>query len=763
MKLCAPYNTDPWHTAVMHNARMRELRMRPPLARTAALAVTLILVAAAPAAARVSISATRIIVSSSGARAVITRAPLRIAIGPCGGRPALSEFPNRQPRPQALTPTADPIAPGLDNPSTHTLYTPLSFTVGGEQFQQYEGGIWGGNPKTGSLSGIRYSARGVLSVSRWGAGVRLIVSTNDPRGRRLIVTVVPAGTGAIRISAAANPARGVVQVADAFSSGSDEAFFGFGGRHNGLNQRGQVLSSFVEEENLVGIGGSRTLYPNGPTAAYYPQAEFFSSRPYGFLLAQPQLARFKLDSDRQDAWSVAVSGSTLDYVVAPGSAPRAIGTLTALSGRQPLPPRWALGPMLDRLVKNFGETEQDYEASVTADLANLVRYGLPITAYRIEGWGLPPAGNDGLALHSFISFARQRQVIATLRRRRIHPLVYFRPWITPGSAPSRQGLVARQANGAPYDTTSTTGAKIELLDFTNPAAVRFWKREVDKALDLGADGFMQDFGEEVLYGMHFADGETGVTMHNRYLMLYARATREDMAQYERRNRGRQLWFFTRAGYTGLPGSTAFEGGNFPGDETTSWDHQAGLASLTSDMLGRAVDGAYGYATDIGGYYDLTTPPTTKELFLRWAEWATLSPVFRLHGSGRAGTHTPWSYDAQTVRIYDRLSRLHLAAVPLILRLWHQASETGIPVVRPLWLQYPADRAARRQDQEWLLGSDVLVAPVVVQGASARAVYFPAGCWRSPQSGRKYEGRRIVRVGAPLDQLPYFFRCGRHPF
>ncbi len=135
-------------------------------------------------------------------------------------------------------------------------------------------------------------------------------------------------------------------------------------------------------------------------------------------------------------------------------------------------------------------------------------------------------------------------------------------------------------------------------------------------------------------------------MHNEYPVLYARATRQELTRYARSHPGpRRLFFFTRAGYSGLPGSAAYEGGNFPGDETTDFSHASGLASLTSDMLGRAVDGAYGYGTDIGGYYDLTTPPTTKELFLRWAEWAALSPVFRLHGSGLHGTHTPWSFDA----------------------------------------------------------------------------------------------------------------------
>jgi alpha-glucosidase (family GH31 glycosyl hydrolase) len=222
-------------------------------------------------------------------------------------------------------------------------------------------------------------------------------------------------------------------------------------------------------------------------------------------------------------------------------------------------------------------------------------------------------------------------------------------------------------------------------------------------------------------------------------------------------------FFTRAGYTGRPGSAAYEGGNFPGDETTDWTHSSGIASLTTDMLNRAVGGAYGYTTDIGGYFDVGPyEATTKELFTRWAEWAALSPFFRLHGSVAAGTHVPWSYGPQTLAAYKRLIRLHLRARPLILRLWRQARRTGIPPTRPLWLAYPRDRRAARQDQEWLLGPDLLVAPVVVEGALARDVYFPRGCWQRAGKRARFRGPREAAVKAGLAALPWFKRCGTHP-
>jgi hypothetical protein len=207
-----------------------------------------------------------------------------------------------------------------------------------------------------------------------------------------------------------------------------------------------------------------------------------------------------------------------------------------------------------------------------------------------------------------------------------------------------------------------------------------------------------------------------------------------------------------------------ENANFAGDSTTDWSRSSGLASITTDMLNRAVGGLYGYTTDIGGYFDVGPyQPTTKELLIRWAELAALSPLYRLHGSVSAGTHAPWTYDAETVRIYRDQSALHQRAVPLIRRLWSEAQRTGVPPVRPLWLAFPGDDEAERQDQQWMLGDDVLVAPVVTEGARERSVYFPRGCWEHGETGQRFAGGASATVAAPLGRLPYFTRCGTRPF
>lgn len=732
-----------------------------------------LLVAPAQASASAEIGPERIVVRGPGAQATIDRRPLRLSFADGSGRTVLHQVPNAGGQPFAVAPAPFPVPLGTQPPKAPTLYSPLTFTVGTQANVQYPAGQFVGNQLAGTEAGVQYSARDVTEAHSSGEGVQLTVSTSDPSGRTLTVTVTPGPSGALRVSVRPSSKDGVATMSDSFGSAAGEAFRGFGGRHNSIDQRGSDFFNWIQQQNVgsgslgpitettPNSGGDRYLFPNGPHAAYYVRSDFVSSRGYGFLLDRTELSRWRLASDRGDAWQVGVAAPALDYVVAPGDAAGSIRTLTGIGGRQRVPPDWALGPQLDRAVKYPAEQPADYRATVYRDLRDIRRYGLPLDAYRIEGWG-------------FFSRTELRQVIARLRSMGIKPLLYFRPFVGKdeiGTDSPRyydeavsRGYVAKTATGQPYIFVSNFNAAAALIDFTNPEAVRWWQGRIREALELGAEGFMEDFGEQVLLDMHFADGETGATMHNKYSNLVHQATRQEVDSFERSHPGRHVFFFTRSGYSGTPGAAASENANFPGDETTDWSRSSGLASQTTDMLNRSVGGLFGFGTDIGGYFDIGPfQPTTKELFIRWAELAALSPVFRLHGSVAAGTHTPWSFDSQTVDLYNRISRLRLRARPLIKRLWQEGARSGTPPTRPLWLAYPGDAQAARQDQEWMLGPDVLVAPVVAQGASSRQVYFPAGCWQHPETEQVVRGPRSSTVSAPLDTLPYFFRCGTNPF
>ncbi|MFL5846597.1 MAG: TIM-barrel domain-containing protein [Solirubrobacteraceae bacterium] len=723
-----------------------------------ALPLALLALAAGPppATAAVQIGDEAIVVTTpAGTRATITRTPLAIAFQDARGRSVLASQPGSG---SALVPPIPQQQFGAQTAPPPALYAPLSFLVGSQSFAVFGAQQWQGDLQSVTQQGIKYAATGVVSAEARGDGAEVVLATSDPSGRTLTLTVAPHGRAGLRIHAGGD---GIATMAASFATPPGEAFRGFGGRHNSLDQRGGEFYDWLAQENLSsGSAGGLTAqtngetytFPNGEHAAYYVQSAFVSPGRYGFVYDRSEPAHWRLASDRADAWQVETAGPALDYTVIPAGAKAAVRAVSAITGRHPVPPRWAFGTILDRLVKFPSDPAADHLANVESDLADL--HGVRLSGYRIEGW-------------QFLDRTRLKALIAQLRGRGIHPMLYFRLFVgkdTIGTDDPRaydealaKGYVATHADGSPYTYISNFNADGAVIDFTNPAAVAWWKGRIREAIDLGADGFMQDFGEQVMADMHFHDGSTGVTMHNRLAGLAHRATREVIAEYP----GRQIWFYTRAGHNG---AARYEGANFPGDETTDWSRSTGLASLTTDMLNRAIGGAFGFTTDIGGFFDVGPyQPTSEELFVRWTEWAALSPFFRVHGSVGAGTHTPWSYGAATLRTFKRYAALHRRAVPLIRRLWARGRRTGIPPTRPLWLAAPGDARAAAQDQEWMLGDDVLVAPVVTEGAGAREVYLPGGCWRRAGTGPRLQGRRAVTAKATLEQLPWFVRCGTRPF
>jgi len=729
---------------------------------------------AAPARAEVRIGPERVVVATAGASVTAERAPLRLSFADAQGRTVLAQVPNTGQAPLVVPPSPDPVPLGAEPPARPALYAPLAFTVGARRDQQFPGSQYAGNELFGAEGGTQFSARDVVGVERRGDGVELTVATSDPSGRRLVVTLAPVpGRPAIRVGARVTPDGGVVALGDAFASADGEAFRGFGGRHNALDQRGGDFAGWNQQQNTSYgsvqpvadasgplTGGPQALFPNGPEAAYYTQALFHSSRGYGFLVDRDELLRWRMASDRPDAWKVDAAAPALDYVVAPGDGATTIGTVTAITGRHRVPPAWALGATMDRLVRFPPEGSAAYKRSVEDDLRRLERGEVRLDAYRIEGWYQYEP--DEL-----------RAIIRRLQRLGTKALLYFRAFVESEAngyddpdafrEAVEGGYVATTPGGAPYLYTTNYNVPGALIDFSDPDARRWWAGRIRAGLALGADGFMQDFGEQVQVDMRFADGSTGATMHNRYGKLYHALTRSVVEQFERENPGREIFFYVRTGYSGAPGSAVFEQAAFAGDGTTDWSRSSGLASQTPDMLNRAVGGLYGFTTDIGGYFDVGPySPTTKELFIRWTQWAALSPLFRVHGSVGAGTHAPWTYDAETVRIFNAFARLHERARPRILALWRAAERTGMPPVRPLWLAFPGDGRAAAQDQQWMLGDDVLVAPVVEEGARSRDVYFPAGCWEHGETGERFTGPRAARVGAPLESLPHFVRCAAAP-
>jgi sulfoquinovosidase len=722
------------------------------------------------AGASVDVGSDEIVVrASDGSRAVVERSPLRISFLDSSGTRVLEQVaPNGAPQLAAPIPESQYGTIGEPGP---TRYSPFAYLVGSYDVNQVEGTQWHATLQSVVKSGTFFAATDVIEATARNGGVDLVLATDEPSGRRIEARIEPARRG-LAVSAEAVPSAGVAAIADSFASSPSESFRGFGGRHNQLDQRGTSFYNFLQQQNVSsGSGegvvaptnpaGDRYLFPNGEHAAYYVHGSFVSDAGYGFLLDRDEISHWRMASDTADRWRVEVRGSKLDYVVAPGSQRQAASAVSELNGRHRLPPKWAMGSLMVRSVNFPSDSAPAYLARVLDDIRQIEETGTPFDAYGIEGW-------------EFLTREELADVISKLERLGIRPMLYFRLFVgrdeigTDDPADFEEavakGYVATKADGQPYIFTSNFFRDAAVIDFTDADAVKWWRGRIREALELGADGFMQDFGEQVMTGMHFEDGSTGQTMHNRLPTLAHRATRKELARWKKKT-GERVFFYTRAGHSGTPGAAKYEGANFAGDSTTDWTRSAGIASLATDMLNRAVSGNYGFTTDIGGYFDIGPyqSPTSKELFIRWTEWAALSPLFRLHGSVLAGTHMPWTYDDETVAIYKRYARLHIRARPYMRTLWKRAVKNGTPPIRPLWLQFPDDPEAAAQDQQWMVGPDVLVAPVVTEGAVEHRVYFPEGCWRDAETGERVRGPGYRDVPAPLGELPYFFRCGTEPF
>jgi alpha-glucosidase (family GH31 glycosyl hydrolase) len=663
-----------------------------------------------------------------------------------------------------------PKAPGEGRP----VYEPLAFQYGGQTSQQLIPSETQGDQTAAAQGGVVFAPENVTGVQPVAGGYRLTVATSDPT-RTMTVLITRDVGSAIRVRASLSNASYISGFSDSFIAHPGEAFHGFGGRHNSLDQAGNSFYSWPEEESIdcgaiagrvqsfcaqiPGGGGNAYQLPNGADETYYPQNEFVSSHGYSFLLNEPQLTRWRMAAEDRSKWQVNVAGPSLDYSVVVGQPQAALRGLTAIAGSQVRPPVWAEGATVSRAWNVVSDNPSRYHDEVLSDLVHIEHDRLPIKAYAYEAW----RGQDP----GFV-----RSVNARLRHDGVHAIGYLRAFVYPDNTSfdnqatydqaKAGGYGARTSSGGTYYFTCNYGPNCILVDFSNPAARAWWAGRVSEMLDLGFDGFMQDFGEQVTTDMHFYDGETGATMHNNYPVLYHQTTRQVIERYMREHPGRKVFFYTRAGYSGRPGSVAYDNGSFPGDETVSWTAGTGLPAIVPDMLNRSVGGGLGYDTDLGGYTGLPGGYTqTPELWLRWNEAGVFTPYFRVHN---ATIIMPWdsSLPPGTEATWARLAALHNRARPLMQRLWRRYPKTGIPPTSPLWLMFPDDvRAARTQD-EWMVGRDLLVAPVLSQGAFSRSVYFPRGCWFDPQAGLSYAGPSSRSVAAPLAKLPFFFRCGTDP-
>lgn len=676
------------------------------------------------------------------------------------------------------------LGPAIDGPEpvdplgSLGAYPAAGFVVGPQAGVEFPSSFWTGNRLFGASGGAVVSVVAVAGVRRSGQGWALSLLTDLPAAgpARLDIDALPGG--GVRLDL--HPPEALAAAASVFTlvSPPDEGLYGLGARKDAFNQRGLMRNVWAEQENVDAgpfapvsdpVFGSTYTFPNGAQGAYYVQALLFGGRGWAAWVGQAALSRLDLAASRSDVVRWGVASPRLTLFLAGGGLGAASSAYTALAGRAPAPPSYVYLPWMD-VINQQGEGDAApngagfsggaaVRARVEQVVARSAALDIPLGVVGVEGWQAVPD---------------MAELAASVRGAGLHLAAYWNPFVSPSNpvyaVASSQGYLVRGADGRPYPLVNNRGNTSYVIDFTNPAAAAWWATQLQRSSSLGFEAFMHDYGEFVTQAMVFANGQPPELVHNAYPVLYHQAARRAVDGFAAAHPGFDPFFYVRSGYSALGsghGVTAFTPGVFPGDETTDWSVASGLASVVPAMLNLAMGGAFTFTTDVGGYLDLTTPRTTAELFTRWSQLAALTAVSRIHNSTENGSVYPWDFDDTTLDTYRRYAKAKVRLAPVVDAWSRLASSTGaIGPVRPIVLADPSPAAASVDDQ-WLLGDDLLVAPVLAQGARSRGVYLPAGPrWELltvaddghlAPSGQVHDGGVTIEAPAPLTDIPIFRR------
>lgn len=492
-----------------------------------------------------------------------------------------------------------------------------------------------------------------------------------------------------------------------------------------------------------------------------------SSRGYGLLWNNPATGRVELGADAT-RWT-ADAGGRVDYWITAGDTPaRILNSYTRATGGPPLLPEWASGFWQSKLRYRT----QDELLSVARQYEEC---GLPLSVLVCDFFHWPRMGDWRFEESEWPDPAAMIEELADLG---VRLAVSVWPTVEPGSDSYEElrsaGHLVRDADGglltSPWPSRYGGDALIRPMayyDATHPGArAALWQRLDDNYRALGVECFWLDACEPDLppdlAGRAVYAAGPAAAVANLYPLEHVRAVADGL-RAEGEDRPLSL---VRSAWAGSQAHGALL---WSGDIPTTFDS---LGRQIRAGLNVAMSGIPWWNTDIGGFFGGDPDdPAYRELLIRWFQYGTFSPVMRLHGDRApnypafstdmtGGPNEVWSYGADAYAILRHHLELRERLRPYLRRLSEDAHRTGAPVMRPLFFGFPEDEHAWEVDDQFLLGPDVLVAPVYEAGARTRRVYLPSGArWLDPATGRVLEGGTTHDAEAPLEHIPVFVREG----
>lgn len=561
-----------------------------------------------------------------------------------------------------------------------------------------------------------------------------------------------------------------------YASASDEHFYGFGEQLTYFDQKGKVIPIMVSEH---GVGRGLpvvTQYMNlaedhaggNPYTTGIPAPQYITSKMNSLYLENKQYSEF--DLRRNDRVTVKLFSGKMNGGIIYGRTPKEIlKEYTLYSGRMRKLPDWVDN---GAIVCLQGGTEK-----VKSNLQKLLDGGVPVAGVWIQDWSGVRYTNVGSQLWwewklDTALYPGYHEMVSELREKNIRVLTYINPFLSnaPGhdsqfNEALQNGYLVKQHDGSPY-LIKNTNFSAGLIDLSNPHACEWIKFIIRKNLieDAGSSGWMCDFGEALPFNSVLHDSAGPDYWHNHYPEKWAEVNRQAI---EEAGKGNDIVFFNRSGFTQSPAySTLF----WLGDQLQTWDEYDGLKTAVVGILSAGMSGFSLFHGDVGGYnaFEISAAglhkpviARDKELEWRWEELGAFFSLFRSHEGLNPKISVQVYDDSQTIEHFAKMTKLYTALAFYRKKLVAEAAETGVPVMRHMFMEYPFDRNVYSLRYQFMYGSDLLVAPVLDKNVKMLSVYLPKGIWINLWTGEKLivDAGRSVNVDAPIGKPPVFYKEG----
>lgn len=547
-----------------------------------------------------------------------------------------------------------------------------------------------------------------------------------------------------------------------YEADPEEAIFGLGEQYTHSNLKGQRVPIWVEEQGIGAGDQPITMIANTkiaggtPFNTYAPIPFYLSTTGHSFSLHNT--TRAVVDLRKANQTTLEVWDNYLEATIRQNKDPMAlVSAHSNQMGRQPLLPDWAYGTIVGL---------QGGRDKVVAYVDSLEASGTKLSAIWIQDWVGRRRTFVGDQLRWYWEANEERYpnfkaFCQQMNARGIAVLGYINPMMTNDGAlyqeAEENGYFVKNHDQKTY-IIPMTGFDVGLIDLTNPDA-RTWVKNIIKQnmIAYGLSGWMADFGEALPWDAVLHSGVSAQVYHNQYPIDWAKVNREAIQEAQQEGK---IAFFSRSAFMGSSHYVTFY---WAGDQMTSWQKNDGLRSIVPALTSSGISGMAINHADVGGFAGfhrvggLFQMHRTKKLLQRHIELGAFTPVFRTH-EGILPAYNKQVYSTPELRaFYAKFSRIHDQLRPYLKALNQAATQDGYPMVRHLYLHYPNDPLAQAARYQFLLGSDILVAPALKQGAQQVKVYLPAGEWRHLFSNVIYEGGKTYRVKAPLGQPPVFIK------